>query len=307
MRPAGGGNTGRRLADVGIQPHPPQTLNLRCARCRYELRCGLDPDGRCPECGKEIAETLDANRRRCGRVLARARRMHAPPLAPGDRRWLVLTSAGLVALALVHAGLVAWYVAWVRDGSYRRWKTPDHQLFWISLGYAAAAWLLTSRRREAGAQEQLKRRPLRWSLRTLSVAPPLAAAMGLVSELVPFQSHVPWARLALVPALAVPAVVYLTFDWTACLAALARCRGSVVAFHVTRLLATVFTAAMVALGAASGQRVAEITASCMEALAAPAGLGLVLLAGVTVLLLRLAWKLASAAPRAPTVSAAPSR
>ena len=239
----------------------------------------------------EIGESLDASRRRCGRVLARARRMRAPPIVAGDRRWVMLTSAGLVTLAIVFAGLVAWYAVWVRHESYRRWKTPDHQLFWIAVACAVAAWLLTSRRRDAGAQEQAKRRPLRWSLRVLSVAPPVAAGMGLVSELVPFQSHAPWARLAVVPALAVPAVVYLTFDWVACLAALARGRGSVVAFHVTRLLATVFTAAMVAVGAASGQRVAEITASSMEALAAVGGIGMACFAAVTLLLLRLALRL----------------
>ena len=278
-------------------PHPASTLNLRCAGCSYELR-GLDPGGRCPECGLEIADTLDANRRRCGRLLLRARRMHGPPLARSDARWLRSTAAGLVALTLVHAALLAWYVAWVRDGSYHRSKTPDYQLFWIAALHAAGLWLLTCRDHNADEQERVKRRPLRWWLRLLAFAAPAAAAMGLVSELVPYQHHSTWARLALLPVPAVAVVVYLTFDWIATLAARVRGRYSVIVFNVTRLLATAFATLMIALGVTSGQRVAEIVASAMDALAVP----MPALAAATALMVRLAWKLCAAASVAPAAT-----
>ena len=284
--------------------HPARTLNLRCARCSYELR-GLDVTARCPECGTDIADTLEANRRRCGRLLLRARRMHAPPLARSDGRWLRAIAAGLVLLASVHLALVGWYVAWVPDESYHRLKTPDHQLFWIAAAHASAAWLLTGRQRGAGEQEHAKRRPLRRSLRLLALAPPLAAALGLVSELVPFQQHAAWATLARVPAVATPLVVYLTFDWIAGLAVRVRGRASVVAFHVTRLLATVFVAVMVAVGLYTGQRVAEIVASSLEALMALGGSGMLGLGLVTLLTLRLAWKLWAAAPLRTRATPAP--
>ena len=274
--------------------HPAQTLNLRCARCSYELR-GLDGGGRCPECGIDIADTLEANRRRCGRLLLRARRMHGPPIARSGRRWLRAVAAGLAAVALAHAALVAWYFAWVPDRSYHTSKAPDLQLFAVALLHAAGVWLLTARQRGAHAGDDAKRRTLRRLTRALALAAPAAFGMGLVSELVPFHLHAVWARAALVPLLAVPALVFLTADWLACLAALVRGRRSVVAFQVARLLATVFTAVMVAGGVVSGRRVAEVVADSLEALAALGGIGMACYAAVTPLVLRLTGKYWTAA------------
>lgn len=270
--------------------HPHDTLKLRCARCSHALR-GLESGGRCPECGLEISQTIDANRRRCGRLLLRARRLRGPLISRTDRPWLRRTAVAVVSLCLAQAGLVIWHAQWVPSGMYRRSKVPDYQLFYLALWQTLSLWVLTWP--EPGA----KHRSVRRVLRACSLATPAAAGLGLASELVPFDDHAFYAALARVPALLVPVVVFLTFDDLAFLAARVRDRLAVIGLRAARLVGTVFAAMAVAAGVIAGHRVAEVTADALGALYAYGGLGMVCYGLLCVLLLRVAWKLWTGAAR----------
>ena len=63
-------------------------FNLRCAKCGYNLRMQA-LDGRCPECGTEVAETLRAGN-----------------LAYSDPRWLRNISIGCILLVLAPAASI---------------------------------------------------------------------------------------------------------------------------------------------------------------------------------------------------------
>jgi hypothetical protein len=74
--------------------------DITCAKCDYNLRT-LPRDGKCPECGLEVAESIDQERRDTIRF--------GPPLASLPARWLFIASAGFVIYligAAVHVGNV---------------------------------------------------------------------------------------------------------------------------------------------------------------------------------------------------------
>jgi hypothetical protein len=269
--------------------HPPLTLNLRCARCSYPLR-GLDPDGACPECGVGIPDSLDANHRRCARVLRRAVRMHVSLAERTNPRWRRTLCAALVSLALVQVALVAWYVAWVPDRSYDRAKLPDFQLLFIAGWYAVCVWLLASRAPVS---------PGRLWLRVLACAPPLAAGLALASELVAYPQHALFAAMARAPTLLVPALVFLTFDRVARVAACGRGRRTVVAFRVIGVVMALFLGVKVLVGLLEARRVAQTTAAALESLAGRGGMGLACLLAVSALMLHLAWRLWIGSPGRP--------
>lgn len=78
---------------VAAEPAPADLEDLACHRCNYPLR-GLDPNGRCPECGLEISVSLSADNLR-----------FADPL------WLHAIHLGLVSL-IAGIGAMAVSIAW---------------------------------------------------------------------------------------------------------------------------------------------------------------------------------------------------
>src|SRR5436190_11050691 len=89
----------RRSRDVPevINPTSPAviTLDVPCVGCRYDLR-GLRADGRCPECGMEIAQSLWVCRR------WQHRRAHRQELlSAADPKWLRQLCVGSAISVLV--------------------------------------------------------------------------------------------------------------------------------------------------------------------------------------------------------------
>jgi len=290
--------------------YPPQTLNLVCRRCGYRLR-GLGLDARCPECGLEVAETLADREGYRLRLLKRARRLAGPRLVHSDRAWLRAITAGAVTLFLSLLSLVAWHLH--RQALPVSSKLPDYLLVLLSIGFLLACWLLAWRERRnepvspAPAGPSVKGETVRWrrirlSLRLTSLAPPLAAVIALVSELVPWWDHPFYARIALVPACLVPIVIFLLFDLLTHVAVRAQDHLAAVAFRITRQALAIFAGLVVAVGVIEVRRVAEITASGVAALFAYGGLGLVCYAAVCLLLIRLAWRSGRAASARPAVA-----
>lgn len=125
--------------------------DLRCTGCGYSLR-GLPLDGRCPECGVTISDSLAAERLRLART------------GPPDPRWVrhIREGAwlGLAAFVLLLGALLAprdWYDLPYRNAPVR--ETPGRIVFlavacaWWVLAWASA-WKLTTRERFPGHPPQ---------------------------------------------------------------------------------------------------------------------------------------------------------
>jgi hypothetical protein len=272
--------------------YPRETLHLACSRCGYRLR-GIASESRCPECGQEVAETLAANERYRKRLFRAAWRLRGAPLSRTDEAWLSAVARAVFGLAAVQVGLVLWDL-------HRRslgWtaKSPDALLVALAAGYAWALWRLTIPERVAGGAVVRKHRATREVLRVLCFGPPIAAALAQVSELVDFRSHELFARVALVPAAAVPLVAFHQFDNLSCLAARARDRWAVVLFRVARFGAPAWLAVSGVLALGAGGGVPDVAAAAVSALYAYGGLGLACYGVVCVMTLRVARKFQLAA------------
>ncbi len=69
-------------------------LSVRCSRCDYDLR-GLDPAGRCPECGTKVRESIRAALRRERRQASLFR--------------VIPTQLGIFAVLTLAAPFLLWY------------------------------------------------------------------------------------------------------------------------------------------------------------------------------------------------------
>lgn len=104
------------------------TIDVACAGCGYDLR-GLSPQGRCPECGGSIAESLAA----AVAERAGAAGGTAAPLNPWWRREIKLAVVAALVAAVLPIGLLIALGGEIRlDRVARRWV----------LGFAAAGWVL---------------------------------------------------------------------------------------------------------------------------------------------------------------------
>lgn len=104
------------------------TIDVPCAGCRYDLR-GLSAQGRCPECGGSIADSLAAAVAERTGAAGRT----AAPLNPWWRREIKLAVvAALVAPVLSMGPLIASGGELRLDRVARGWV----------LGFAAAGWVL---------------------------------------------------------------------------------------------------------------------------------------------------------------------
>ncbi len=138
----------------------PQPKTPQCDECGYDLHM-TSPDSRCPECGKPVAESLDASfrpptsweksphlgeckivRKQLVDIVLRPRDLffHMPTLT-GQRsaqRWLLLAMTGLALIAFwtVPAGLVQLHYGPV-DSSAPAWATQSHGEIDWSWGLAA--------------------------------------------------------------------------------------------------------------------------------------------------------------------------
>jgi hypothetical protein len=288
----GSGTTGPAAA--GAPDYPRQTLNLACSRCGYRLR-GIAPESRCPECGQDVAETLAANERYRKRLFAVASRLKGPPLSRSDGGWMSRVASACFALAAVQAAFVLWDL-------HRRsmgWtaKSPDALLVALAAAYAWSLWRLTAPPRRADGADDPKHDRTRATLRALSLAPVVAAALAQVSELVDYRSHALFAQPARLIAFALALAAYFQFDYLGYLAARARDRWAVVVFRVARLAAPVWLA-MSALAIRGGAVVPDMAAAAVSALYAYGGLGLVCFAIACFLILRVGARFRAAAKSA---------
>ena len=145
----------------------------RPCRCGYDLR-GLDPHGRCPECGLEIVSLLIAT--------ADA----GAPVAPAEPGWKRrMRDAAVLALL---AQTAAYVMAYLRMDLFS-WRNPPRWA-WTLEAYLLAAsawwglqWYATLRLTglEHGRQTPARERVVAWALRVLAtmfaVAPFLADAL----------------------------------------------------------------------------------------------------------------------------------
>jgi hypothetical protein len=177
------------IAEAADPPPPVAALDedVPCAGCGYNLR-GLEPAGRCPECGNPAAVSVSRHRDR--------------RLRPPDPRWAREVVGGAVA-SLVSFGLLA-VLCLVPNGwtvtPYARLpvaKTPERigllcvcLLAWVAAWYSA--WALTRRPPAGERMRRLTRLGLaRWPLTLYGLVPflipltwngldPAAAALLLV-------------------------------------------------------------------------------------------------------------------------------
>lgn len=271
---------------------PLATLQLRCAGCAYALR-GLEPLGRCPECGTPIAETL-ARAKRGGFVSSwwcrTLQRWSGPPLEESSRSWQRLIGAGVLMLAAVLPLLAAWHV---RRNALNYWATvPDYFLPVTFACFAVAVWLVTWPERlnaqPRTASPVLPWREIRWVLRALSPVPFIAAALAVRSEFVSVIDHPRWGAAGTLLLWTSPVLSFLLFDYLAYLAARVPAVGTAGALRLLLCAACVPTATL-ALASMSNRgeppRVPELVDSIMSAMlwgCMPLGL---LLYGGTFLLL----------------------
>jgi hypothetical protein len=272
--------------------YPRSTLNLVCSRCGYRLR-GIDPEGRCPECGQDVAETLAANDRYRQRLFAAAWRLKGVPLSRADKAWLSRVARAAYALAGVQVCFVLW--ALYRQSMGWTARLPDALLVALAAAYAWALWQLTVSEQLPDGTVERKNRGTRESLRVLSFGPLLAASLAQASELVEFSRHEPLARIALVPAATFPLIAFHQFGYLSYLAARARGRWEVVVFRVARFAAAAWLAGSGLLSVGAGGRVPDMAAAAVGVLFAYGGLGAVCYGVVCVLTLRVARRLQVAA------------
>jgi hypothetical protein len=254
--------------------HPEQTLDLACARCAYALR-GLDPSGRCPECGMPIPETISlaSTPRFLSAYWLRGRALwDGPPLAEADPRWRRRVAWGIFALALTMPllGLWLWRKRWL---GY--WDTvPDYGLLAVFGWFTLSAWLLTwpEPPAHAAAAPDPLWRGARWLIRALAPLPPLAAGLAAWSERVPAAEHAFFARAGFLALLPLPALVFLMFDYLAYLAARVPATPTAIVLRLLMLGAAPYATFVAAAvnGRRSGWgyqvRVPELTADVVEAL-----------------------------------------
>jgi hypothetical protein len=194
---------------------PPDELSptyyLTCMQCRYRLR-GLAPDALCPECGTQIARSIQW----WGERLARTPWWRRPPVIPGpllregDARWLRRVAAGTWALAATWVAAAAWVA--IRAASPWKSLVPDYVLFAVGAGYFLSAWLLTAGEKRADVW------PLwdaaRWALRGAAFGTCAATWLALQAERVPAHDFAGYTSAAVtIGWLCIPWAAFVTFAY----------------------------------------------------------------------------------------------
>lgn len=140
------------------------TEGLRCAQCRYALE-GLRLEGRCPECGLDIPESIVWWDRRRLRPLIRGGRAYVNTIFAGSLLLLIGSGMCLLAgIALATLYEIGQYIGL----SFAYPSPPGIALIVAGLAVVAACFLLTVR--EPGAPEHRRITFARWMIRGASLA-----------------------------------------------------------------------------------------------------------------------------------------
>ena len=236
---------------------PAETHHATCGGCGYLLR-GLEPQGRCPECGLLISVSLA---KRPGlphyvlaaRRLAMAREQRPAPLEHNSRNWLRCVALGPATLALLMPAAAVWQW-WRRDVPWWE-RVPEYPLLGLTLVFAAAVWLTTWPDRPGPPPE---RRDPYWGrirawLRLTALTPVASAALACASEVVPAQDHPKYAGAAVQLTVLLPVLTFLLFDYLAYLSRRLEAPWFAGFFRLTMLVPTAMAAVVCAPNLQGGQ------------------------------------------------------
>lgn len=140
----------------------PIARDVACIHCGYNLR-GLSPEGRCPECGRGVLQSLR------GDLLQFQHPAYVRRLAAG----VGLVLWGLLALGACALGVVA-ALAWSPAGTLGLQALLYGLVILAGALAVTGAWLVTAR--EPTRPASTRERALRWAVRVLTTAGLLALA-----------------------------------------------------------------------------------------------------------------------------------